>query len=73
MALNWSDIQRQQNQRAIQSAKSVIEINRGYEQRESVINGWSGGAGRLLLKYSSRKGYATFGSNNAQTTTIVGP
>jgi len=69
--INFTDLQRQQTRRNIQSVKTIGELNRSYTNRSDAINGWQGSAGQLNLMYSSLQGYATFGNNNTSDT--VGP
>lgn len=67
---NFADIARKQNEKSIQNAKAVQEINQSYADRENRINGFAGSAGELVVRYSSRSSAATFGATGGNGTKV---
>lgn len=58
---NWNEVQRLNLTRVAKTARAVMEINRSYQQRADIINGWQGSGGELLQRYVPKDSNAMFG------------
>lgn len=52
--VDFSDIKKDINKQSKKDTKSIIEQSRSYFAREDTINGYRGGASKILLKYGSQ-------------------
>ena len=65
--MNFADYNRKQNEKTAQTAKSIIALNKGYQDRDNEINGYGGSASQILVSYSKIKSSHVVGSSGNNT------